>query len=104
MLLNVNGPFESVTSSITTLRAYDGPPLSTKTVQVIGVPAYTVVSGLQILVTCRSAESLTTAVSDALLFDESGSMTAALVTVALSVMLVAPPVPTTVSGWTNVTM
>src|SRR4051812_20483171 len=64
-LVTVNEPLDRLVSSITTLRASDGPWLSTKTVQFTGVPASTVVSGLQSLETCRSAESLINAVSKA---------------------------------------
>src|SRR5690242_20629968 len=89
-------PLARIVSSITTRRAYDGPWLSTNTEQLTGVFALIVVSGLHILVTCKSAESLTSAVSETVLLLVSGSTTAPLVTEALFVMLVGPPAADTV--------
>src|SRR5215469_3930281 len=104
MLLIATLPLERMASSMTTLRAKDGPWLSTKTVQTIGVPANTVVSGLHSLLTCRSAESFTRAVSLAELFARFGSLAPLVLTVALSVMLVGPPALATVAESTSVTI
>src|SRR5256712_7033095 len=69
----VKGPLPTLASFTTTFRASDGPRLSTRIWQVAVPPARSGSSGLQSLVSLRSARSFTVVDVKALLLDVSGS-------------------------------
>src|SRR5437667_300612 len=69
----VKGPLPTLASFTTTFRASDGPRLSTRIWQVAVPPARSGSSGLQSLVSLRSARSFTVVDAEALLLDVSGS-------------------------------
>src|SRR5437879_894625 len=69
----VKGPLPTLASFTTTFRASDGPRLSTRIWQVAVPPARSGSSGLQSLVSLRSARSFTIVDVAALLLDVSGS-------------------------------
>src|SRR2546425_5803559 len=69
----VKGPLPTLASFTTTFRASDGPRLSTRIWQVAVPPARSGSSGLQSLVSLRSARSFTVVDVEAVLLDVSGS-------------------------------
>src|SRR2546428_11082367 len=69
----VKGPLPTLASFTTTFRASDGPRLSTRIWQVAVPPARSGSSGLQSLVSLRSARAFTVVDVQALLLDVSGS-------------------------------
>src|SRR6266542_4883315 len=101
----VNEPSLTCVSVRITSRASDDPRLSTRIVQVAMFPARKGVSGLQSLVTFRSAESSTIVEAVAVLFAGFGSWTLVLATSAVLVIPIGCPAFETVLAltWTLTT-